>query len=140
MGLAPTFCNSLPFLMMKVKIVACLMICCKWQLVVGDWIHNKLNGGGKMVVGTWWGLNKWWNGCWNVVGTCDLMKWLLVGSGHWGRWRFRLWFWTSKLEVALSYEASGSNHQGLYMYFNLLFWLNVATCIWCYNLHYTLRT
>jgi hypothetical protein len=39
--------------MMKVKIATCLMICCNWQLAIGNWIHNKLQ----------W---RWQNGCWNV--------------------------------------------------------------------------
>jgi hypothetical protein len=74
--------------MMKAKIAVCLMICCNLLLEIG--FITNCNGGGKMVVGTWWGLRKWWNGCWNVVGTCEMMKGLMVGSGHWGRCRFRL--------------------------------------------------
>jgi hypothetical protein len=60
------------------------------QLAIGDWIHNKLQWRWQIVVGMWWGLRKWWNGCWNVVGTCEMMKWLLVCIGHWGRCCFRL--------------------------------------------------
>lgn len=68
LGLAPAFCNSLPFLMMKAKIAACLMICCNWQLAVGNQIHKKLQ----------W---RWQNGCWNVVGTKEMMKWMLECGG-----------------------------------------------------------
>ncbi len=65
LGLALAFCSSLPFLMMKAKIVACLMICCNLQLAIRDWIHNQLqwrwqNGGDlgndKMDVEMWWDL------------------------------------------------------------------------------------
>jgi hypothetical protein len=61
LGLALAFCSALPFLMMKAKIAACLMICCNLQLAIGDWIHNKLQ----------W---RWQNSCWNVVGTQETMK------------------------------------------------------------------